>query len=66
MQKDLNSWLERVISKGLKDALAELEKDDTVDQEREFNNLEERLKRRKKNSPSHKRLEELRKITRNK
>lgn len=62
MQNIKRTWLEHVISNGFKDTLAELEKDDSVDQERAFNKLEERLRQHKENSPSHKRLEELRKL----
>lgn len=58
--------LEYIMSQGFKEVMAELEQDDLVENRQESYDLEERLKQRKEVSASHKRIEDIRKITRNK
>lgn len=66
MREEKLSWLEQKIMQGFDAALAEIEQNDSESEEQNLSDLEQRLKKRKENSSSHKRVEELKKITQNK
>lgn len=66
MRKEKLYWLEKLITQGINNVLAELEQDDSQLEKQNFSDLENQLKKRKENSSSHKKVEELRRIIQNK